>query len=361
MKKLNYLFILFITLFIFSGCGSDNGVVTPGAVTKSDLTRSGKFITFTSNLDGDFDIYLAQVDSTGKLVTSGTVFPENPYNLTNAFNSGTDKQSNWSPDGRVLVFSSVQGNIQQIYAYFFKADGSIDSSITEIPKLLFSSNGNWDNNPFFSPDGKYLIWDRRYDNASPIGVIDTADSRDLYIGDVSGSGNTLQVNNRRAIITTTVADEYNPKWSPRIAVRKIAYEYQGSSTSSDHDVYIIDPLDTSKNTNFYNPNNSGYPAWSPICDKIIFESDKTSGNFWKIVSLTYPSNSGQPTDIAAIDNVNLRYPAWLPNGGLLTYIRFDPPNGKGNIWIIPSSSGTSFKLLQSVPQFDNADNLWPAW
>ncbi|RPI17840.1 MAG: hypothetical protein EHM58_07860 [Ignavibacteriae bacterium] len=303
---------------------------------------------------------MAQVDSIGNLITSGTVFESNPFNITHSFNNSADKQSNWSPDGRVLVFSSVQGDNQEIYAYFFNSDGSLDTSITEIPKRLFSSDGSWDNNPYFSPDGKYLIWDKRYDNSSPIGIVDTADSRDLYIGDISGSGNTLQVANRRAIITTIGADEYNPKWSPRISVRRIAYEYQGSATSTDHDVYVIDPFDTTINTTFYNPNNSGYPAWSPACDKIIFESDKSNGDFWKIVSLAYPTNSGQPADIAAEQDVHLRYPTWLPNGGLVAFIRFDPASNKGNIWITSISGGTPIKLLQSQPQFDNSDNLWPA-
>lgn len=361
MKKLNYLFLLLIILLVYSGCGSDNGVVTPGGVTKSDLTRSGKFITFTSDLDGDFDIYLVQVDSAGKLVTSGNIFGTNPFNLTTNFNNAADMQSNWSPDGRIMVFSSVQGNNQEIYAYFFNTDGSLDTTINEIPKRLFSSDAGWDNNPFFSPDGKNMIWDRRYDNASPVGIIDSADSRDLYIGDVTGSGNTFQVNNKRAIMTTSGADEYNPKWSPRIAIRRIAYEYQSSSTAEDHDVFITDPFDTTKNAVFYNPNNSGYPAWSPVCDRIIFESDKTSGDNWKIVSLAYPTNTEQPSDIISEGNVDLRFPTWLPNGGLLAYIRFDPASRRGNIWIVAVSGGAPSKLLQSLPQFDNSNNLWPAW
>jgi Tol biopolymer transport system component len=154
-------------------------------------------------------------------------------------------------------------------------------------------------------------------------------------------------------------DEYNPKWSPRISVRRIAYEYQPSSTATDHDVYVIDPFDSTNNVNFYNPNNSGYPAWSPACDNIIFESDKSSGDFWKIVKLAYPTNNNTPTDIAAESNFHLRYPTRLPNGDLISYIRIE--NGLGNIWIIPAGGGTAFKLLLSVPQFDAANNLWPAW
>ena len=357
MQKI-ILSLLFVIL-VLTNVGCKNGVVTPTG-SSSDLTRIGKFITFTSNLDGDYDIFVVQVDANGNIVTTGLVYVTNPFNLTNTFNTNTDKQSNWSPNGGVLVFSSTQGTSEEIYAFFFNADGSIDSTITPNPRNLFSSNGNWDNNPFFSPDGKFLIWDRRYDSDNS-GIVDSADARDLYIGDIAGSGGTLQILNRRAIITTIVEDEYNPKWSPRISVRKIAYEYRPSSTATDHDVYIIDPFDTTNNVNFYNPVNSGYPAWAPECNSIIFESDKSSGGFWKIVSLGYPLNNGQPTDIVQESNVNLRYPTWLPNGNLLAYIRIDPLTNNGNIYIITQSGGTPFKLLQSQPQFDNANNLWPAW
>jgi len=347
--------VSFFIIFATNGCGEDT--VNPPPGPPSDLTRSGKFIAFTSNLAGNYDIYLAQVTPSGILETSNLVYSSNPFNLT-ASNSSDDKQSNWSPDGRVLVFSRVSGNVQEVYAFFFNQDGSIDSSISPNPRMLFPSNGNWDNNPSFSPSGTYLIWDRREDNSNPPGI-DTADSRDLFIGDVSGSGDSLLVSSIRAIRDTQGEDEYNPKWSPRISVRKVAYEFQTSATSTDHDVYVIDPFDPVNNQNFYNPNNSGYPAWAPACDRIIFESDKSSGDFWKIVSLSYPTNSGQPSDIAAESNVHLRYPTWLPNGGLLAYIKFTGNNG--NIYIVSSNGGTASKLLQSVQQFDAANNLWPAW
>jgi hypothetical protein len=361
MIKNRLIFILYIVFFlsVFNGCGSDNTVINPGTSNSSDLTRTGKFISFTSNLSGNFDIYLAQVNSAANLETTNLIYPTNPFNLT-AGNSTDDKQSNWSPDGRVLVFSRTNGNAQEIFAFFFKQDGSIDSSVTPIPKPLFSSGGNWDNNPFFSPDGKYLIWDRREDNNNPPGI-DLADSRDLFIGNVTGSGSSMQITNPRRIITSVPGDEYNAKWSPKISVQRVAYEYQSSATATDHDVYIVDPLNGSNNNNFYNPNNSGYPAWAPACDKIIFESDKSSGDFWKIVSLSYPSNNGQPSDIQAIANVHLRYPTWLPNGGVISYIKLSG-TGIGNIWISSSIGGGSpFQLIASPSPFDAANNLWPAW
>jgi len=360
MNNIKYLIILLITGFVLAGCGSESTVTPIETNTKSDLTRAGKFISFTSNLTGNYNIYLAQVETDGTLSTSGLVYPNNPFNLTFLITGVDNKQSNWSPNGRMLVFTTTQGNAQYIWVFFFKSDGNIDSTISPNPRQLVNAGVDWDNNASFSPDGNYLIWDRRYDNNNNQ-IVDTADSRDLYIGSVVDSGANMQIMNIHAIMTTPGGDEYNPKWSPRISVRKIAYEYQSSSTSTDHDVYVVDPFDTTDNVNFYNPNNSGYPAWSPACDNIIFESDKSSGDFWKIVKLAYPTNNNTPTDVIAESNVHLRYPTRLPNGDLISYIRFAPSTGRGNIWIVSSSGGTPFKLLQSVPQFDVANNLWPAW
>lgn len=361
MKTLNLIFLTLV-ISLFTGCSEDPVTPTPPPTPPSDLTRSGKFISFTSNRDNParYDVFLAQVDANGNLVSTGLVYPTNPFNLTATLTSREqNKQSNWSPDGRVMVFSSVQSNNEEIYAFFFKADGSIDSSVIPNPKQQFSSNGNWDNNPSFSPDGKYIIFDRRWNNNG--GSLDSADSRDLFIGDVTGSGNTFTISNVRGITNNTGPDEFNPKWSPKISVRRVAFEYKGSATSTDHDVYVMDPLDSNVKSVFYNPGKSGYPAWAPGCDRIIFESDKGSGGFYQIVSLGYPTNSGNPNDIVTSSTQHLRYPTWLPNGGKLAYVlRTDHHySGNGIIYVTSTSGGTGTKLLPS--SFDNANSLWPAW
>lgn len=348
---LNSIFLLFAVIII--SCGDDT--TTPGTqVPPSDITRTGKFIAFTSNQNLNYDVWLAQVDASGNLVTTGLVYATNPVNLTSSWTQ-TDKQPNWSPDGKVLVFSRTDGTSHEIYAFFFKADGSIDSSVTPIPKKLFSSSGNWDENPFFSPDGKYLIWDRRIDINSPGGV-DTADPRDIYRGSISGTGNNLVITNNTALTQTSGPDEYNAKWSPKISVQRILYEYAGSATSNDHDVFVMDPLNPVNNQNYYNPGRSGYPAWEPACTRVIFECDQGNSGLYQILSAPYPT--GSPYSIVSDPQLSLRYPTWFPNSGLIAYIRI-PATNIGNIYIISSTGGTSKKLLPS--NFDSSDNLWPAW
>ena len=89
------LFLLIIQLLIFIACQK----------------RHGK-IAFTSNRDGNEEIYLMNDDGT------------NQVNLTN--NPAPDWYPNWSPDGQNIVFSSSRDasgeNDENIYS--MNADGS---------------------------------------------------------------------------------------------------------------------------------------------------------------------------------------------------------------------------------------------
>lgn len=354
-KGLRYAAYYFaLLLLLVYGCKSSNNIVTSGS-SPSDLTRSGKFISFTSNRDGGkYNIFLAQVDANGYLAPSGWIYSSNPYNLTQNMISENNKQSNWSPNGRALVFSSKQGNGSEvIFSCFFAANGRIDSTKSLNPKALVDPGNNWDENPQFSPDGMYLVWDRRPE--------DTAAARDLYIGNVAYDSSGISISNIRAITITPVQDEYDAKWAPKILVKKIAFTFLGSLTATDHNIKIMDPFDTSNSSIFYQPGKNSYPAWAPACNEIIFESDKGNGGYYKIVSLGYPTNNGNPTDIANdAPGTNDRYPTWLPNGNLLAFIKIPDNTHLGNIYIVSTSGGSSRALLTSGG-FENSDNLYPAW
>lgn len=344
-----------VTLTSNDGDGDAKGVIaqTVTVARLSDLTRNGKFIAFTSNQDGDYDIYLAQVDGNGNFATTNLIFPQNPYNLTN-LNSLTDKQANWSADGRTLIYSSqlTAGGNENIYAFFFKPDGSL---LVANPTLVQSQTAAWDENPGFSPDGKYIIFDRREDTNTN-GVVDAADSRDIVMATVITTTASITVSTITKLTNTLGIDEDNAKWSPIISVQRIAFESPSSSTSNDHDIYVMDPLNPTNNINYNNPGSSGYPAWAPGCSSITFESNSGNGGFYKIVTAGYPNNTGT-SDVVKSSSQDYRYPTRLPNGNQIAYIQLLA--GKGNIYIVPVGGGTSTKLLPSA--FDNADNSFPAW
>jgi Tol biopolymer transport system component len=343
-----------VTLVVKDKDGDRSATISQNiTVTRpSDLSRSGKFLAFTSNLDGDYDIYLAQVDANGNLATSGLVFPDNPHNLTNA-NAMTDKEANWSPDGRILIYSAkMPGGDENIYAFFFNSDGSL---VSATPAQILAKPAAWDNNASFSPDGKYLIFDRRVDQDA--NGIDLADARDIMLAYCTNMTTSLNVDSVKNLTNSSNLDEGNPKWSPIISVRRVAFESPTSPTANDHDIYVMDPFNTTATKVDYNvPGSSGYPAWQPNCTAMAFESNSGNGGFYKIVSAAYPNNAGT-SDIAKSSIKDYRYPTCLPNGNKLAFIEIT--GGLGNIYVVNWDGSGITKLLPS--SFDAADNTYPAW
>lgn len=90
MKKIVIVFS--ISALMFFSCNNSNNPFITDLPTQSDLTRSGKFIAFSSvHSSNHYNVFLAQVDSNGNLASSNLIFPSNPFNLTAGLTSFDDK------------------------------------------------------------------------------------------------------------------------------------------------------------------------------------------------------------------------------------------------------------------------------
>ncbi len=123
-----------------------------------DLRASGKERRYSWDYDDHFDIFVARRDGS------------HLRRLTSA--SGYDAEGSYSPDGRKIVFTSLRDayppskllpaerqRLETDPAYFaeiylMNADGSGQKRLTFTP--------GYDGGPFFSPDGKRILW-RRFD------------------------------------------------------------------------------------------------------------------------------------------------------------------------------------------------------
>ena len=94
----------------------------------------GKFLTYTGQRNGDFDIYI--IPAEGGPETRLTTTP------------GLDDGSEYSPDGRFIYFNSVRTGRMQLWR--MHPDGSNQEQLT------FDSWNNWF--PHISPDGKWIAF-----------------------------------------------------------------------------------------------------------------------------------------------------------------------------------------------------------
>jgi len=128
-----------------------------------DFRASGRQRRYSWDYDPEFEIY-SYSPSRGP---SGT--PQAYARLTNA--RGYDAEASYSPDGQWIAFTSMRDAYNRTLSeaeqkqlavdpgyfgeiYIMRADGSDQKRLTNVP--------GYDGGPFFSPDGKRIIW-RRFD------------------------------------------------------------------------------------------------------------------------------------------------------------------------------------------------------
>jgi Tol biopolymer transport system component len=109
----------------------------PSESFRCDYSPLGDRIAFTSNRDGNNDIYVMNADGSDAVRLTDTLAAENI--------------PDWSPDGTRIAFeSSRDGNVE---IYVMNADGSGQTRLTN-----FSGQ---DSKPSWSPDGTRITWHRR--------------------------------------------------------------------------------------------------------------------------------------------------------------------------------------------------------
>jgi TolB protein len=141
------------------------------------LSPDGRRIAFSTNRDGNYEIYVMKVDGSSQT------------RLTN--NPGEDSHPYWSPDGSRIIFARVTpaGRIFEFSLLIMNADGTGERLITRDGR-----------NPAWSPDGgriAFLAFE-----SFPGGITTTQ----IYSMNVDGSG--------RRRLTVSPTTDANHDWSP---------------------------------------------------------------------------------------------------------------------------------------------------
>jgi WD40 repeat protein len=160
-------------------------LTTAGDETHPAWSPDGSKIAFTSNRDGNLEIYVMNADGSGQA---------NMTNTPGLFGEGVQEGAPaWSPDGSKIAFdrSSDSGNTFDIFV--MNADGS---GLTQL-----TTPGGYERHPAWSPDGSKIA----YESYQPL----DSGNFDIYVMNADGSGNTNLTD------TPGVGDgvqELNPDW-----------------------------------------------------------------------------------------------------------------------------------------------------
>ena len=148
-----------------------NDIISHGNCFSPD----GELIVFTSERDGNKNIYLSNI--------SGTEVEQ----LTN--HESNDFEPTFSPDGELIIFTSERDGNKEIY--------SIDMRSKRIKNLTNNRGDDW--NPRFYPDGQKIIFQSSRDN-----------NWEIYMMNLNGSKQTNLTNHPSTDYSFTVLPLKNP-------------------------------------------------------------------------------------------------------------------------------------------------------
>ncbi len=280
----------------------------------------GGRIAFTSNRDGDFELYLIDVDGS------------NLVQLTD--NSGQDFDPAWSPNGGQLVYAFRPDDTADSEILVMNADGSDVVPITD--------NGAADFDPDWSTNGEWIAFTSNRNGAF-----------DIYIMRPDGS-DVCQ-------LTNDSLNSLTPRWTS--SGSRIGYHARTANNRETSELYLIE-VDTSRpcgeivqSEPFQLTSNNvrdQWLDWSPDGQDIIYTSGEGQPVGQQVIyRLNLESGEAQAlTDAPANDDD----PVWSPDGSQIAFDSDRDGNRFFDLYIFDVASGELRQLTA-----DDADDVAPAW
>jgi len=262
-----------------------------------------ELIAFTTDRDGNDEVYLLDPDST------------TATNLSN--DAGADGQAVWSPDSTRVAFRTDRDGNGEIYVV--NADGTGLTNLTNDP-------GD-DGHPSWSGDGTKIAF-----------VTDRDGNSEVYTMNADGSSPTNVTND-------STASDTEPSWSPDGTTIIFATDRDG-----DFEIYRID-ADGSNPVNLTNDATSAEtaPAWSPDGTLIAFVSDGDGNS--EVYSMNADGSGwANLTNDGGADGA----PAWSPDGTRIAFVT--DRDGNNEIYLM-ASDGTGAANLTN----DAGNDRDPDW
>lgn len=286
--------LLGFTLIVCAILGLLSGIVQTQTLQQAQ-------IAFASNRDGNWNIYMMDVDG------------RNPRKVTDL--PGDEWYPSWSPDGRRIAFAyhfHEAGGQSIDHIYVVDIDGKNLHQLVTFP----SSYPSW------SPDGRRIAFSMIGEGISVIDV----DRKNIHklAGGPGWDG--------------------TPAWSPD--GRKIAFFSSRRKEHADPEIYVMDADEANPQRLTNRPTFADWcPVWSPDGQQIAFVSGLPGQGFSLYVM---DADGKNPRELATFAWWDSR-PTWSPNGQRIAFA--SKRDGAEEIYVV-DSSGNNLRNLTNHPSRD---------
>jgi hypothetical protein len=285
-------------------------------------------IAFASNSDGDFEIYVLDM-------VSGQV-----TQLTD--NTASDRSPAWSPDGRLIVFSSDRNGDDDLFV--MNAACPTLPGGCEANAIQLTSDGAMDRFPAWSPDGGTIVFARETVNGSDLLSFPTTCLHEAGLCE--------------DMLSTVTSGRYDrdPHWSPDgLTLAYSSADFPGLPSA----IALLSPLSREISRLSGTGSSDFYPVWSPEGVRLAFVS-YAQGDY----DLWVMSPGGGNVTQLTFDVANDIEPAWSPNGAFIVFASDRDSEGDFELFLIaPTCTSAEQGCESALIRLTNntADDLNPAW
>ena len=251
---------------------------------------------------------------------------------------GNGFNPDYSPDGRRIVFERRFGGTSPDAIVTMRSNGS--SPVT-VRTTCVADPCLGDNSPAWSPDGNELVFERAF---GPIVNDEASGGLDLVTSNADGSSEELILD-----VAGNAMEPHDAQWSPdgrRIAVNMLNIKAKPRNGSA---IYVLD-ADGSGFRRITPPRlNAGSPDWSPDGKRVVFNSSYEGQAAVEIYTVR-PNGRGLKRLRKEPKNSFSFEPVWSPNGKRIAFVHATtrtPPH----IWTM-KSNGKALKQITRGPKPD---------